>query len=605
MSVCVEGVRPPIVQDGCVRTLYVTYLGDVRVVDGCIQETFSLVEAFQQQLQGGDVLQFLDNKYWPPLNSHGAGTQADAMPIRLSGLKATPDNPITIRGLGSRTLLCGTNAAVPLYPDLPRQDDYAFFQILDCEGIVIEDFVVDSCWPCFVYMEGSHYVAVRSITAIDSLYFVFARGEGCRNILVEGCDWTQDPSGAVWTQITWEHTHHVSYRYLNGALLGADGIAGGVVFRNNSVRYAYNALRLRARDEAADGRLNVDVEVYGNAYDRVRDNVVEPEGTATNLWIHHNSICNAHAWLSFDGVGGGYWAVFANRGWFTEKPGTVIDDNTGGRVLKFDPEPPYPTGPFESFNNSWYLRIDEIKAGSTRNLIHRNNAVQFCAECDHAPGVCNPDRALVGSKFMADGWDRSVRFDYDLNNRAFPSVLTKNGQETHGTYDPDFRFVDGASGDFRIAKPVAGEYVSLESWGVPDGWQPERFEAGQLQGTEQMPLEGPAFVARSGYDEPPRIVRAQRREAGEGAGRITLFFDRSLETADYPVILRLASGEELRAIGTADAFTLAVDTPVPPAGVELVLPENVTGTNGETITLWAAPPNAGVTVEPVEALEPA
>lgn len=605
MGVCVEGVRPPIVQDGKIRTLYVTYQGDARVVDGYIQETFSLVEAFQQQLQGGDVVQFLDNKYWPPLNSVGSGTQADAMPIRLEGLTATPDNPITIRGLDGRTILCGSNAAVPLYPDLPRDDDFAFFQILDCEGIVIENFQVESCWPCFVYMERSRYVSVRNIKAIDSLYFVFARGEGCRNILVEGCDWTQDPSGAVWSQVTWEQTHHVLYRYLNGALLGADGIAGGVVFRGNSVRYAYNAMRLRARGEAIDGRLNVDIEVYGNRFDRVRDNVVEPEGTATNLWIHHNSICNAHAWLSFDGVGGGYWAVFANNGWFTEKPGTVIDDNTGGRVLKFDPEPPYPLGPFEVFNNSWYLRIDEIKSGITRNLIHRNNAVQFCAECDHEEGVCNPDRALVGSKFMKDGWDASVRFDYDLDNRPFPSVLTDNGQEKNGTYAPDFRFADGPRGDFRIADPVAGEYVSLQGWGVPDGWQPERFEAGQLQGTEQTPLEGPPFVARNAYNDPPRIVRALRGEEEEGAGRIALSFDRTLAAADYPVILRLASGEEIRTTGSAEGFTFVVDTPVPPVGVELVLPETVAGTNGQTITLWAAPANAGVAVEPVEELVPA
>lgn len=165
--------------------------------------------------------------------------------------------------------------------------------------------------------------------------------------------------------------------------------------------------------------------------------------------------------------------------------------------------------------------------------------------------------------------------------------------------------MEGARGDFRITTPVAGEYVSLESWGVPDGWQPERFEAGQLQGAEQLPLEGPPFVARSAHDDPPRIVRVQRREGEEGTGRITLYFDRTLKDADHPVILRLASGEELRAIGTADGFTLAVDTPVPPAGVELVLPETVTGSNGETITLWAAPANAGVLVEPVEALEPA
>lgn len=598
MGTTMEGARPAVVVGANGRrTLYVTYKGDVRWVDGQAQETFALAEVFGQALGAGDTVQFLQNKYWPPLDTDGCGGQADAQPIRLEGLTAPADRPITIRGLGAETILCGANAAVPIYPALPQASDYAFFQLIGCEGVVIEHFQVECCWPCFVYMEDCRYVSIRAIAAVDSQYLIFARGESTRNVLVEGCDWQQDPSGAVWDSILWEDSHHGLYDYLNGALFGSELIGGGVVFRSNRIHNSYNGIRIKARGEDVVDRLNLDIEVSHNQFERVRDNAVEPEGTATNLSIHHNTICNVHAWFSFDGVAGGYWAVFANRGWFDDKPGLPFDENNGGRVIKLDNEEPYPSHPVEVFNNSWYLRVDVMKAGRTRMFQHRNNAVQFCDVCDHPDGICNdPNRAIVGPKFMSGGWDPTVGFDFDQDNRPFPAVLTANGQEPNGIYRQDFRFADGANGDFWIKKPETGAWIALEGWPVPRGWQPEEFQIGCLQGygPQREPLDGPPFACWSPDAEMPRISRVDRRHHGRNKGRIFVWFTRPMADGAFPVTLRTADGQRIETEAFVKGYRLKVRSPVPPFGVTVTLSPEIRGADGLPVTLWAGPADARV-----------
>jgi hypothetical protein len=587
MGETMDAAAPAVETAGDARVFYVTYMGDRRTVDGVVRETLPLATAFDRTFEPGDVIQFLAGTYWPPRDG------ANELPLVLRGLRGTADRPVIIRGLGRRTAISGADAAVPLYPALPTAADFAFFQFFDCEGVVVEDFQVSSCWPCFLYMENSRYVTMRGIEGVDSLYFAFARGQECHHICVEDCRWTQDPTGALWSEISWVDSHDMAYRFYNGALLGTDEVANGVVFRNNTITDCYNAIRLKARGAGGFDTQNRDVEISGNLFERVRDNPVEPEGNALNWWIHHNEIKDAYAWFSFDGVAGGYWAVFANKGWFTGKPGQPDDPNAGGRVFKYDPEGPYPSFPTEVFNNSWYLRTDVIKSGITRLFHHRNNAVQFCKPEQCETGVCDPSRNIVGTKFMPDGWDAALIFDYDRSNKVFPDLLVRNGQESHGSGDPAFHFRNAATGDLRVERPMAGTRIELTDWPCDNGWQPPHVDVGLYQGPQQAPLRGPAFAAVT--PERPRVVRVDR-DRGPGGG-IAVWFSRPLAAGSVTVTLVPKHGAPVTVPATASGHRLAVPVHGPLEEAEVILLAALAGEDGQVVTSWAMPPEAGVRIE--------
>ena len=481
---------------------YVTLHGDQRTVDGEVRDTQDLATVFENHPRAGDVVQVLAGKYWPLIETQNENLEVVPRAIEIRGLRGTRDRPITIRGLGKQTILCGSNAAVPLYPDLPDRRHFAFFKLIDCEWVIIESFSVESCWPCFVYLEASRHITVRDIEAVDSLYLIFARGRLCHHLLIEDNDWSQDPSGAVWRHLDWVDVHHGDYRYLNGGLFGSEGITGSVVVRRNRVRDAYNVIRMVADRGDAREQTNLNVEIYENEFTRIRDNVVEPEGNAINWWVHHNRIENCHAWFSLDGVSGGYRYIFSNLGWFNDWPGQPKDDNKGGKVLKFAKRSLYNQDhPTFVFHNSWFLRIYVAKKGLTERFHHWGNAIRYCDPEGFEGAICQLRTGLVSDDFLGDGWQDSVFFDHDLCNRPFGDKLINNGQEENGTVDPEFQFVNPRDGDLRPALPdiPAAAPIVLkagEDWPGSSDWssasEGDNIKVGAWQDAELM--RGPSFV---------------------------------------------------------------------------------------------------------------
>ena len=78
--------------------------------------------------------------------------------------------------------------------------------------------------------------------------------------------------------------------------------------------------RVAAAPERTSCPYNDGIWVTGNIFLYIRDNPVELEDWATNAFIAQNQFHNAHAWLSFDGMGGGPVYVYGNRGWFDDRP---------------------------------------------------------------------------------------------------------------------------------------------------------------------------------------------------------------------------------------------------------------------------------------------
>ncbi len=573
------------------RVLYVTYKGDPRRVCGRMTLTRTLDDVFNY-VAPGDIVQLLPGKYWPPiLYDDQTGSPPACRPIVLTEICGKPERPITVRGMGWRTELTGGLGGVPHNSMLPDSTHFAFFKLFDCNWLEFEHFAVDSCWPSFIYMENSTYVTVRCVTAEDGRYLVYARGENTHHVLLEGNHWRQDPTGSMWADLAWIDSKKRRYYYYNGGLFGSYGIPGSVVIRNNLICDAFNGVRMKVKSDQTPSA-NHNVEIRGNTFLRIRDNPVEPERGATNWWITGNTIVDAHAWFSLDGVGGSNWYYLGNTGWQATKPGECAwDANQGGKIYKFDPTGPFPDGNVFAAHNSWQIDFCMIKEGTTRYFTHVNNAVLFgrpegwsppdggeccgplpgcfcpgpgrkpcaepCAEDNTAGGkeelsvLCqgNPCReSLVCEEFT---WDKTLVFHNDLTNRPFAQVLLANGQEQPPLYFADACFSNPVLGDLHVANPLpvpsAEEMVFRKGkeWAGDYDWMsPQGSIVGAMQpgGTR---FQGPPFVFMvpaepfGGYVERPRLtgldpvranteVNATAAAACPKPGLLTLYFSAPL-----------------------------------------------------------------------------
>lgn len=580
------------------RVLYITYKGDCRLVDRGADRPPALVQTRTLQdalscVYPGDILQLLPGKYWPPiLFDEETGNPPACKPIKLADLRGRSRAPITIRGLGARTILDGGLGGVPRDSMLPDMRHFAFFKAQGCAWLEFENLHVASCWPCFLYLQDSSYVSVRRVTCADSRYMVYARGGGCHHILLEDNHWTQDQTGSIWNDLLWLDSKRKRYFYYNGGIFGSLGIPGSVVIRRNTVRDAFNAMRMKAEKGCGDSQ-NHNVEFYENTLERIRDNVVEPERSAVNWWVRHNRIRDAHAWFSLDEVEGGFWYFFGNRGVALNAPGTALDPNRGGKVYKYDKKGPMPAKPVFAFHNSLLLRASLFKGGNTTRLGHYANAVLFAARGeDERPAE---DDRFAGRDFLRKAWPREVRLDGDLTNVPFPARLAALGQERHGAADPQARFENPDAWDLRLARGGRpGVPVHLRprrDWPGRRAWRsPDNALAGAYDAQGNL-LEGPAFVflrprkPLEGYAERPRLVRLRR----DGLA-LRLYF--STRLAPGEATLRLGAGEaRAQAVARVEDRALTLELPAEFAGRELtevLLPVGFQGADGQRVTAWAS-----------------
>lgn len=384
---------------------------------------------------------------------------SERLTITASG---TPEQPIIIEGSGPGTIIRGAarGVAALALPHVPGQSAFirphyartaSCVRIDEQQWIVIRELSFESC-AVAVHARNSRYLTLDGITATGGQYVMFAEGPQSHHLLLENSTWTQDPSEDMWQRKHWCAYKFGLERNMNGAMFGSQDIAGDVIIRRNHVHHAFNAVRVdvsraRQRDPHWRGRLNANFDIYGNVFEYIRDNVLEPEYDATNWWMYENRIHNAHAWFSFDGLHGGRWHLFNNMGgfddkpsrrclrhegcrqWARERPDACGDLHSDGRVIKLRRDGQAAPGPLNVFNNSWYLRASITKRGRFGTWNHFNNAIEFCRSGAHADGICDRPRFFNGLK-----WDAArYRFMNDLSNhRNFPLELARRGFAVQG-----------------------------------------------------------------------------------------------------------------------------------------------------------------------------
>lgn len=430
--------------------------------------------------EAGDVFELQRGIYTQPIVIRNIQGRKDA-PIILRGAEgAVIDGGLCFEEFEPRATLEAWK--VRSYPGLYPIAHQAWIQIESCSWIIIENLRIRQCWPTAVYFHNSQNLIISSLNIQDSTFAIYGEGDNSAHVTIENCQWLQDiTEEKLWRQLTWEAIHGNDPkinggRAFDGAFFRTRNIRGNVIIRNNAVRHAANGIHMfnRKRGRANRNQLNQNVQIYGNRFENIRDNAVEPERLAVNWWIFNNEFVDCHALYSLDMDTCGYFYIFGNRCWFTSKPGPVGDSHGGGKVFKVDKEPWFAIGPTYVFNNSMYIRTKYMTKCSMRRFFHFNNAICCChALLEDLDTACDTKRSFL-KKVTKDWEGLQIRFKNDMVlHDDFPKELIKKGYPIENGKEGDPGFADPSEGDLSLSSKSpaiqAGcEYKIELPWG--DSW---------------------------------------------------------------------------------------------------------------------------------------
>lgn len=464
------------------------------------------------QLQAGDRVVFSPGTYSKRLqfqNVHGEAGKpiefvAEQGAIIDGGRRFEDFNPEAQR-------ISEERAARGKYPGINRIALEGFFCFTDCDWITVRGFYVIGVWPTIFAILNSRHIVIDNIHMQESTYAIFAEGNTTEDIVIENSSWVQDiTKGDLWFRIGWNRMHDEinpgDSRAYDGDFFRSIDIKGNVTIRNNVIAHAFNAIHLYNKPRSPT--LNNDVKIYGNTFNYIRDNVVEPEFAASNWWIYHNRIFNCHKWISFEMQLSGYFFVFGNIGWFDSLPGPIADSQFGGAVLKLPPSTQPAPGKHYVFHNSWFLRSSYIKKKRLARFYHFNNAIEYCNPGNHGAfegqPMCVPAKPFFGKgasippaspynerkQFTREWQELDIKFFNDvIAHQDYPDNLRLMGYDIGEAAAGSPAFRGPMAGDFRLERVspcrgrAAGHDIELadgKTWSIPEGGDIGAFQGEQL-----------------------------------------------------------------------------------------------------------------------------
>lgn len=494
-------------------------------------------------------------------------------PVVISGVTATQENPLVIRGSKrvfpdsescrrSRTVFTSgvdfttynsvANRLSRVHEDGGRFPgnyyvaDEAVLTLRDCQWVVLEDLTFEDCWPTAIYLENCQNITIRDIHFRGGTFAIGATGSDTRHLLIEGCDWIQDPGChadreirylrskgrlpepedlskcPLWRTTAW-HKIHGSYDAVKKRRVDIDGdarawdgdffrawtIAGYVILRNNCIFDAFNGIHLfnQASKDVQPG-LSRHVLIENNWFVRIRDNAVEPEDHALDWTVRHNHFADCYAPFSLSAERSGYFYIYGNVGWNRSVPGPGDDDRSNGRLFKFRKKHKA-IGPTYVVHNSWSLRASVFKKHRIACFLHMNNIIAFNdtgSDTSKHPkrvfgknwqtvlpaGRTADDIIASEAKHFTKEWFRlRIRFDGDMiGNDLLPDIARTAGYPL---------------GPATVCKTP--EFVS-DDFGVPEGLKLVEPEAAQT--FEILLPNGESHAVNDNTD--PGLVGAWQRK---------------------------------------------------------------------------------------------
>lgn len=477
-----------------------------------------------------------------------------------------------------------------------RDNNAPAFRLKNCSWIEFRDLSVKRCWPHFLHIRSCDHITVAGSQVIGGKDAIFVDDTGSKkpshHLLIEHNAWCQDPTGLadptsdeptgrrLWNEWVWHQfkkkpnkgpwagdPEWEDVRFMNGGFVVTEHMAGSLIVRHNQMRFAFNAVMLMTHEdqskrqalkpedlgdapkviadpeqflfnyEPPDPSRNTNIEIYGNTIEYIRDNAVEPEYGATNLWVWNNRIRNVHKAWSIHNNGGGFWYFFGNVGTHDEVPPAQVNEppawrknkpeprKLGGSIFKLLYGPPLPELSCFAFHNSWRPRGSVLNDGELRNFTHLNNAVEHCAPTEPTNLYCREKRfarSLEDGKPFLYGFATKVppttpgavnTYDSDVSTGDdFPDEARAQNQEANGIssdliFDPGKRakyILHDDSPARGAARPI--KLQGHKDWPAAEDWVSEAPDVGAVQPNGHF--QGPIFAHHPNphYDEQPRLV---------------------------------------------------------------------------------------------------
>jgi hypothetical protein len=467
------------------------------------------------------------------------------------------------------------------------QGDYQGMVIANASWLVIENLKFQNCWRSIIQLDNCSYITVRGCDFKEGKYAIRA-GPGSHHLLAEHNTWKQREE--IWYEWSWADVHHGEVEKLahyNGSFYSGKGY-GAAVMRHNQISHVFNGFQMWSDNPA----MHANIEIYGNRFDYVRDNSIEPERVTFNLHVYHNI---------FNQNGASIFSLLHNEQLPWDDPSMALNGPmyVYGNVGYYDPSDPvggpstwapgysviknckWFTGePVVFYHNSWsYGKLGlPNTVDNDRKLHHFNNIGVF------------KDGYSIQWKMQFEEWGNA--FDYDFSDKPWQAHLLNKGQEANGIVAPDPGWTDPANGDYRLqAGSVcidAGKVIP----GFTQSYDGAAPDIGAYEGDKLV--EGPPFYTRVppgglGYVEKPRITR--HRVAGN---QLTLFWSWPLDpdTIQNDQIVVTVDGRKAVVTGHSIVspyreLVLTVDRDLEGAALDIKFMKLPTGDNGETATLWA------------------
>ena len=400
--------------------IYASPLGGTQIFEGEPVETLE-PQAAVDMAQPGNTVQLLPGSYPDPIQINRGGR---------------PDAVFTLRGPNSLdAYLDGGKDRTSAVGDIAHSDsDFAFITITKASHIRLESLSFKNCWPTGIFLHGASHISVLRCHGVGAKHLIYAKEHQrflrkpspSAFITLDNITWIQDPDKEMWTgSLTWNDvkgTTDTDGTFFNGALFGSFEISGPVCIVNCEVSHAFNGVRMDANTHSLTANRNRNILIRDNTFSFIRDNAIEPEKSAQNLWVVNNSFYNVHATFSLDRVAGQFWYFINNTVLNVELPSTESDLNRGGKIYKFHQGNPFPTQHFYSLHNSVSTRTSYAKKGKTNAWTHANNAISICVS-DTDPH-CDPNRKMFKDDEHEFEWRDSYRWINDICDHAdFPDHI--------------------------------------------------------------------------------------------------------------------------------------------------------------------------------------
>lgn len=502
-----------------------------------------------------------DHTYDPDTTRFGSLSAGDTLwfkagvyqqPIALDGAHGTKDRRIRLAGDGMAEITQGvsaddfrkeSNCRAKLvqdsgrFPGLYPWIDEAQLILKNCSYVDLENLNFRDSWPTHIALINCQNIRIRDCVFLDGTFAIAASGPSTYGIEITKCTWHQDRvPGRIWREIPWWRIHSNrqddfppveiddDWRLFDGDFFRARQIRGGVTITECRVRQAFNAIHFFNTSKPSR-QLSLDVQIFDNDFEEIRDNFLEPEYGASNWHFYNNRIKNVHKIYEFNVRWLRYFYIYGNTYWYDSVQGPpILDEHRGGGTFKLRKKAPrkedYDGNAFAEkmvnvFHNSLSVRSDYLRKGHFAGLQHVNNAIRHANEFDPREYSGKTAKFFGNLSALPDHqderftteWDKyKIIMDGDITNHpAWPDPSDKHSNQFRNAGygigqmarrgDPDF--VSPFRGDLSLERgsPCIGKSIAA-TMPTPDGGT-FKLEAGRDVGavqTNKPPIKGPTFT---------------------------------------------------------------------------------------------------------------